>query len=120
LPSGQHVLGSLKVIPNATGEFKQDQTLGIYMQVYNVGIDQATLRPSVDIEYVISQKSKEVMRIKEDGKNGYSSITSQQMTLARLVPLKDFKPGFYDIQVTIKDNVLNQTITTDKDVFQVK
>jgi len=120
LPSGQHVLGSLKVIPNATGEFKQDQTLGIYMQVYNVGIDQATLRPSVDIEYVISQKSKEVMRIKEDGKSGLGSINSQQMTLARLVPLKDFKPGFYDIQVNIKDNVLNHTITTDKDVFQVK
>ena len=46
LPSGQHVLGSLKVIPNATVEFKQDQILGVYMQVYNVGIDQATLRPS--------------------------------------------------------------------------
>ena len=120
LPSRQFVLGSLKVIPNATVEFKQDQPLGVYMQVYNVGIDQATLRPSADIEYVISQKSKVVMRIKEDGKNGFSSINSQQMTLARLVPLKDFKPGFYDIQVMIKDNVLNQTITTDKEVFQVK
>jgi hypothetical protein len=50
----------------------------------------------------------------------YASINSQQMTLARMVPLKDFKPGFYDIQVMIKDNVLNQTITTDKEVFQVK
>jgi hypothetical protein len=37
-----------------------------------------------------------------------------------MVPLKDFKPGFYDIQVTIKDNVLNQALTTDKDTFQVK
>jgi GWxTD domain-containing protein len=120
LTSGRFVLGSLKVIPNATAEFKQDQTLGIYMQIYNVGIDQATLRPSADIEYVISQKSEVVMRIKEDGKNGFSSINSQQMTLARLVPLKDFKPGFYDVQVTIKDNVLNQTLTTDKEVFQVK
>ena len=120
LPSSHFALGSLKVIPNASGEFKQDQTLGIYMQVYNIGIDQATLRPSADIEYVISQNGKEVMRIKEDGKNGLSSINSQQMTLARLVPLKDFKPGFYDVQVIIKDNVLNQTITTDKDSFQVK
>jgi GWxTD domain-containing protein len=120
LPSGQFVRGSLKVMPNATGEFKQDQTLGIYMQVYNVGMDQATLRPSVDIEYLISQKGKEIMRIKEDGKNGLSSINSRQMTLARLIPLKDFKPGFYDVQIIIKDNVLNQTITTDKDVFQVK
>ncbi|HEU0184336.1 MAG TPA: GWxTD domain-containing protein [Blastocatellia bacterium] len=120
LASGQFVKGSLKVIPNATGVYKQDQTLGIYMQVYNVGMDQATLRPSVDIEYVITQKDKEIMRIKEDGKNGLSSINSRQMTLARLIQLKDFKPGFYDVQVVIKDNVLNQTITTDKDVFQVK
>ncbi len=120
LPSGQFVLGSLKVIPNAMGEFKQDQPLGIYMQVYNIAIDQATLRPSVDIEYLITQKDKEVMRIKEDGKNGLSTINSQQMTLARLVPLKDFKPGIYDVHVVIKDNVASQTITTDKDTFQVK
>jgi GWxTD domain-containing protein len=120
LPSGQFVLGSLKVIPNATGEFKQDQSLGIYMQVYNVAIDQATLRPSVDIEYVISQKDKEVLRIKEDGKDGFSSINSQQITLARLVSLKGFKPGFYDVQVIVKDNVANQTLITDKDAFQVK
>jgi GWxTD domain-containing protein len=120
LPSGQFVLGSLKVIPNATGDFKQDQTLGVYMQVYNVEVDQATLRPSVDIEYVISQKGKEVMRIKEDGKNGLSTINSQQITLARMIPLKDFKPGFYDVHISIKDNVGNKTLTTDKDTFQVK
>jgi GWxTD domain-containing protein len=120
LPSGMFVRGSLKVTPNATHEFKPDQTLGIYMQVYNVGMDQATLRPSVEIEYVISQKGKEFMRIKEDGKNGLSSINSKQMTLARLIPLKDFKPGFYDVQIILKDSVLNQTINTEKDVFQVK
>src|SRR5262245_39987171 len=120
LQSGMFVLGSLKVIPNASGNFKQDQPLGFYMQVYNVGSDQTTLRPSVDIEYLITQKGKEIMRIKEDGKNGLSSINSQQMTLARIVPLKDFKPGFYDAQVVIKDNVLNLTITTEKEPFQVK
>jgi GWxTD domain-containing protein len=120
LPSGQFVLGSLKVMPNATGEFTQDQSLGVYMQVYNVAIDQATLRPSVDIEYVVTQKDREVMRIKEDGKNGLSSINSQQITLAQLIPLKNFKPGFFDVQVFIKDNVANQMITTDKDTFQVK
>ncbi|MGH9767933.1 MAG: GWxTD domain-containing protein [Blastocatellia bacterium] len=120
LPSGQFVLGSLKVIPNASHDFKKDQTLGIYMQVYNVGIDQATLRPSVDIEYVITQRGKEIMRIKEDGKNGLSAINSQQMTLARQIPLKDFQIGHYDVQIVVKDNVLNQMVTTDKDTFQVK
>ena len=90
------------------------------MQVYNVAIDQATLRPSVDIEYLITQKDKEVMRIKEDGKNGWSSINSQQITLARLVQLKSFKPGSYDVQVSVKDNVASQIITTEKISFQIK
>lgn len=120
LPSGQFVLGSLKVIPNASGEFKQDQPLGIYMQVYNVSIDQATLRPSVDIEYVISQRDKELMRLKEDGKNGMSMITSQQITLARQIPLNKFASGHYDVQVIVRDNVAGKTVVTDKDTFHVK
>jgi GWxTD domain-containing protein len=120
LATGQFVFGSLKVYPSATANFTKDQSLGIYMQVYNVAIDQATLRPSVDIEYVITQKDKEVMRVKEDGKNGLSSINSQQITLAQMVPLKDFKPGHYDVHVVIKDNVANQMITTDKDNFQIR
>lgn len=119
MPTGQFVLGSLKVIPNATGVFRQDQTMGVYMQVYNVSIDQATLRPSVDIEYIISQKEKEVTRIKEDGKGGLGSLTSQQITLARLIPLKDLKPGFYDLSVAIKDQVAGKTITTRREPFQI-
>lgn len=120
LATGQFVLGSLKVIPNATAVFTQDQVMGVYMQVYNVQTDQATLKPSVDVEYVISQNNKEVARIKEDSKSGYSSINTQQAMLARLIPLKSFKPGFYDIRVEVKDNVANKTLITDTDTFQIK
>lgn len=119
MPTGQFVLGSMKVIPNATGVFKQDQTMGLYMQVYNVAIDQATLRPSVDIEYIITQKDKPVMKVKEDGKGGFSTLTSQQITLARLLPLKELKPGMYDIVVSITDQVSGKSITTPKEVFQI-
>ena len=119
LPTGQFVLGSLKVIPNATAEYKEDQTLGVYMQVYNVQIDQATLRPSVDIEYVVTQRDKEVMRVKEDGKNSMSTINSQQITLARSIPLKGLKPGSYDVTITVTDNVAGKSVTSPKDTFQV-
>ena len=120
LPTGQFTLGTLKIIPNATAEFKKDQALGIYMQVYNVQVDQATLRPSVDIEYIVSKDGKDVTRVKEDGKNSLSTINSQQITLARSIALKDFKPGFYDVAVSITDNVAGKTIITPKDTFQVK
>ncbi|MBI1764297.1 MAG: GWxTD domain-containing protein [Acidobacteria bacterium] len=119
LPTGMFVLGALKVMPAATPEFKPDQNLGLYMQVYNVQIDQATLRPSVEIEYVITQKDKEVLRVKEDGKTGLSTINSQQITLARSIPLKGFKPGSYDVAITITDNVAGKSLTSPKDNFQV-
>jgi GWxTD domain-containing protein len=119
MPTGQFVLGSMKVIPNATGVFRQDQTMGVYMQVYNVAIDQATLRPSVNIDYVVTQKDKEVMRIKEDGKGGFSTLNSQQITLARLFQLKELKPGFYDLSVVINDQVAGKTITTRREPFQI-
>jgi GWxTD domain-containing protein len=120
LATGQFVRGQMKVIPNATAEYKPDQTLGLYMQVYNVAIDQATLRPSVDIEYVItpSGKDKEIIKFKEDGKSGMSVLNGQQITVARLIPLKQLQPGSYDIAVKVTDNVAGKSFTR-KEVFTV-
>ena len=43
---GSFIIGSAKVVPNLSGVYKKGQEVGIYMQVYNAGIDQTTLRPS--------------------------------------------------------------------------
>jgi GWxTD domain-containing protein len=119
MPTGQFVLGSMKVIPNATGVFKQDQTMGVYMQVYNVAIDQATLRPSVDVSYVVTQRDKEIMRVKEDSKNSFSTLNSQQIMLAHLLRLNTLKPGLYDLSVVVSDQISGKTITTRKEPFQI-
>ena len=57
--------------------------MGVYMQVYNVAIDQATLRPAVDVEYVLSTGGKEALQEAEDW-SGISD-SGQRLTLARLV-----------------------------------
>ncbi len=118
LPTSQFDVGAMKVIPNASGIFRIGQTLGVYMQVYNVQIDQATLRPSVDVEYVISQNNKEVSRVKEDGRNGLSSLNSQQITLGRVISLKNLKEGDYDCSVIVTDKVAGKTLTR-KESFQI-
>ena len=56
------VIGNAKVIPNLGGVYKQGQEVGIYLQVYNAGIDQTTLRPAVDVTYVLTKGGKEVLR----------------------------------------------------------
>ena len=58
------VVGNTKLIPNLIGEYKQVQLVGVYMQVYNAGIDQTTLRPAVDVDYVLLKDGKEISRFK--------------------------------------------------------
>lgn len=103
---GQFVIGDKKVIPNLAGSYKKGQDVGIYMQVYNAGIDQTTLRPAVDVEYILSKGGKEIFRQAEDW-SGLSD-SGQRLTLARLMPTDRMEVGDYEIKVRIKDRVTGQ------------
>ena len=105
---GQFVIGNAKVIPNLAGEYKRGQEVGIYLQVYNAGIDQTTLRPAVDVEYVLSKDGKEILRQPEDW-SGLSD-SGQRLTLARLLPTDAMPLGEYEIKVITKDRVGGQVV----------
>jgi len=102
------VIGNAKVIPNLSGEYKQGNEVGVYLQVYNAAIDQTTLRPAVDVEYVLSKSGSEVLRQSEDW-SGLSD-SGQRLTLARLLPTTMMPPGDYEISVRIRDRVGGQVI----------
>jgi hypothetical protein len=110
LAAGPFVMGNLKVQPNVNNVFENGQPVGVYMQVYNPGIDQTTLRPALDVDYIISKEGKPLVKLREDGQNGMTRITTQQITLARLIPVSDLKPGTYTLTVQISDHVRNQVI----------
>ncbi|HNC44508.1 MAG TPA: hypothetical protein PLU80_10095, partial [Acidobacteriota bacterium] len=75
--------------------------------------DQTTLQPAVDVEYVITKNGQEVLRLKEDGKNGISDLSGsgQQIILGRSIPLTSLEPGDYEVTVSITDRVGRQTLT---------
>lgn len=102
------VIGNAKVIPNLSGRFKQGQEVGVYMQVYNAGIDQTTLRPAVDVDYVLFKDGKEVHRQPEDW-TGLSD-SGQRLTLARLLPTDRLPLGEYELRVVTKDKVGGQVV----------
>ncbi|MCB1024315.1 MAG: GWxTD domain-containing protein [Acidobacteria bacterium] len=100
---GRFVIGNAKVIPNLSGVYRKGQEVGIYMQVYNAGIDQTTLRPSVDVSYILMKDGKELMNQPEtwDG----LSDSGQRLTLARLLPTANLPAGEYQLKIKITDNV---------------
>jgi GWxTD domain-containing protein len=106
------VVGNAKVIPNLSGTYKKGDEVGIYMQVYNAGIDQTTLRPAVDVNYVLSKDGKEIYHQAEDW-SGLSD-SGQRLTLARLLPTTLMAPGNYEVKVVIKDRVSGQVLNDDK------
>lgn len=106
---GQFVIGNVKVIPNVSGNYRRGQDVGIYMQIYNAGIDQTTLRPSVDVEYVLLKNGKEIGKQSEDW-SGLSD-SGQRLTLARLMPTSGLVAGEYEIAVRVRDRVSGQTLS---------
>ncbi|MBC7933726.1 MAG: GWxTD domain-containing protein [Rubrivivax sp.] len=106
---GMFTIGPFKVIPNVSGTYKRGQDVGIYMQVYNAGIDQTTLRPAIDVEYVLLKDGKEVFKQAEDWR-GLSDV-GQRLTLARLLPTAGLVPGEYEIAVRVRDKVSGQSLS---------
>lgn len=106
------VIGNAKVIPNMSGVFKQGQEVGVYLQVYNSEIDQTTLRPAVDVQYILLKDGKEIKRQAEDW-SGLSD-SGQRLTLARLLPTALLDPGDYEVRIAVKDLVSGQALNDEK------
>jgi GWxTD domain-containing protein len=106
---GQFVIGQVKVIPNIAATYRRGHPLGLYMQVYNSGIDQTTLRPSVDVEYVFMQNGKEISKIPETWQG--LSDAGQRLTLAKLFSTDKLTPGKYKVEVRIRDRVSGQALS---------
>jgi hypothetical protein len=106
---GQFVIGQTKVIPNVSGIYHRGQPLGVYLQIYNAGIDQTTLRPAVDVEYVLMKDGKEFGRQPENWQG--MSDAGQRLTLARLIDSQRLAPGEYELTIRIRDRVSGQALT---------
>ena len=103
---GMFIIGGSKVIPNLSGNYKRGQDVGVYMQIYNAGIDQTTLRPSVDVDYILTKDGKEILNQREDWQG--LSDSGQRLTIARLLPTAAMTLGNYEIKIKIKDRVSGQ------------
>jgi GWxTD domain-containing protein len=105
---GMFTIGNVKVIPNVSGTYHRGSPIGIYMQIYNAGVDQTTLRPSVDVEYALMKDGKEIGKQLEDWRG--NSDSGQRLTLARLLDSRGLSPGDYSLEVRVKDRVSGQAL----------
>jgi GWxTD domain-containing protein len=102
------VIGDQKVIPNTSGVFRVGSSVGLYMQIYNAGIDQTTLRPAVDVEYALIKDGKELERQAEDWRG--AKTNGERLSLSRLIDSRRLIPGEYRVEVRVRDYVTGQSL----------
>ncbi len=109
--AGQFVIRSSKVRPRVDDTFKQDETMGIYTEFYNFGMDEKTKKPEGTIQYaVVNAKNQTMFSTTEDIKNIPNS-SAFLVTVEKKLPLKTLPPGKYTLKVTAVDKLRNQTLS---------
>jgi len=117
--TGPFMLGANKVRPSVNSEFvrSRDKDLNMWFQVYNLKLDEATHKPSATVEMVFTKNNLEVKRVVEQSSE--LSNAASQMTITKSLPVTDFEPGQYAVQIKVTDN-LTKEVTVGHDNFVVR
>ena len=107
--SGQFVIGNSKVRPAVGETFGPNDRMGIYLQVYNLGVNDQTHKPDATIEYLIRQGEKTVAHFAENTTE--MERAGEQITLEKVLALKDLAPGEYTLDIKVTDRVRQQSVT---------
>jgi len=116
--TGNFVIGTMKVRPRvapADGKpalFKRDkdQKLNFWMQVYNLGVDEKTHKPSATIEYDIINVATNKPVVQKVESTDTMGNVGEQVTLQKSIVAANLQPGVYKIQIKVSDNISKQTI----------
>jgi GWxTD domain-containing protein len=116
---GQFVLGDVKVRPKLDGLFTSNQPMGVFLQVYNLKVDDKTHKPDASVQFrVLKEKDPNPVKVYNLPANEIPQH-GEELTLEDRVPLNTLAPGKYKLEVAITDNLAKQTITPFAD-FTVK
>jgi len=117
---GMFAIGDTKVRPRLGNSFTRDEKLGIYLQVYNFQPDEKTQKPSGEITYEIDKvnSNDKVLDFTEDISK-LPNVSANQVTIAKLLPLKNIPPGTYTLKIKALDKRANQTLPVQSENFTV-
>src|SRR5919198_1273445 len=113
--TGSFVLGDTKVRPRVLeagkpASFKRGQRVNLWMQVYNLGIDQQTHKPSATVEYEITNLANHKAIVHAVDSTQQMGNVGDQLTLARSLPLAGVEPGQYQVTIKVDDQVSKQSV----------
>jgi GWxTD domain-containing protein len=114
--TGMFVIGQTKVRPRVSAAdgkpsaFKKNQKVNFWMQVYNLGVDEKTHKPSATFEYDIVNTATNKAVIHSVESTEKMGNVGDQVTLQKTLAAANLLPGVYRIQIKVNDSVSKQTV----------
>jgi GWxTD domain-containing protein len=116
--TGAFVIGLNKVRPRvapADGKpalFKRsrDQKVNFWLQVYNLGVDEKTHKPSATFEFDIVNIATNKPVVQKMESTDTMGNVGEQVTLQKSIASANLQPGTYRIEIKVNDNISKQTI----------
>src|SRR5437016_1490130 len=114
--TGNFVIGTMKVRPRvapADGKpisFKRTQKMNFWMQVYNLGVDEKTHKPSATFEYDVVNMATNKAVVHTTESTEQMGNVGDQVTLQKSLSASNLEPGSYRIEIKVNDNISKQTV----------
>src|SRR5713226_9832810 len=114
--TGMFVIGNTKVRPRVASSsgkavaFKRTQKVYFWMQIYNLGVDDKTHKPSATFEYNVINAATNKAVIHTVETTDQMGNVGDQVTLEKPLSAASLDPGVYRIQIKVNDNISKQTV----------
>ena len=114
--SGNFVIGNTFIRPRVSPNpatpvsFKRSQQLNFWMQVYNLGIDEATKSNQATVKYQITDSATGSVVFEKELESKDLGAHSDQLTVEKSLPIAGLQPGKYKVTIKINDGISKQEI----------
>jgi GWxTD domain-containing protein len=115
--AGNFVIGTNKVRPKVQpsdgkpASFTKKEKVNFWLQVYNLGLDQKTNKPSSTVEYQVVNTATNQHVLDFTETTAQMGNIGEQVTLGKSLPLSQIDPGVYQVTIKVNDQVSNQSIS---------
>jgi GWxTD domain-containing protein len=114
--AGACVIGNTHICPRVTANaatpvsFKRAQQLNFWMQVYNLGIDDATKSNQATVTYQITETASGAVVLEKQLESKDLGAHSDQLTVEKTLPMAGLSPGKYKVTIKVNDTISKQEI----------
>jgi GWxTD domain-containing protein len=112
------VIGDVRARPKIEQPFARDETLGVYFQIYNAALDQASHRPALTTRYRVVREGRVQLEELDETGASIQYFSEQRVVFMRRFSLRDVPPGRYDLSIEVGDRLTGQALNVT-DRFEV-